>query len=172
MECTVLKLSFNDSPTFLTSEDFMSYMFNYYPRDNEIVLSETKNHGITFCYVKDNVLNTVNLAKNHNLSESHLALLSDNGTCYPSTTFKVQDGYGYATKRGLSSSDNDNYISTNSKTYTIDDVLTSYNDSSKEFWELDSSEQYSTELGQWFHTHIDSNLSKGYTLLEFIENNP
>jgi len=202
MECTVLKLSFNDSPTFLTSEDFMSYMFNYYPRDNEIVLSETKNHGITFCYVKDNVLNTVNLAKNHNLSESHLALLSDNGTCYPSTTFKVQDGYGYATIRvhdytGSSDEMNllftrlvaygecnvnndpktttgelDNYISTNSKTYAIDDVLTSYNDSSKEFWELDSSEQYSTELGQWFHTHIDSNLSKGYTLLEFIENNP
>lgn len=200
MECTVFKLSINESPTFLNTQDFMSYMFNYHARDEEIVLNETKNHGITFLYLKDNVLHTINLVKNHNLSESHLALLSDNGTCYPSTMMKVEDGVN-ATLRvhdytGSSDEMNllftrliacgecnmngdykttleelDNYISTNSKTYTIDDVLTTYNDSSKGFWELDSSDQYSSEIGQWINTHIDSNISTGYTLLEFIENN-
>lgn len=200
MECTLFKLSFIESPTFLNTQDFMSYMFNYYARDEEIVLSETKNHGLTFLYLKDNTLHTINLAKNHNLSESHLALLSDNGTCYPSTTTKVEDGKN-ATLRvhdytGSSDEMNllftrliaygecnmnnehkktieelDNYISTNSKTYTVDDVFKTYDNSSTEFWELDSSDQYSTEIGQWFHTHMDSKITKGYTLLEFIENN-
>ena len=68
--------------------------------------------------------------------------------------------------------DLDDWISTNSKSYTIDDVLEKSNgqyEYSEHWGFLDSSSYFSNEIGNWFVSHIDSNLSETYTQNEFIE---
>jgi len=201
MKCSVLKLTLIDPPdpsiTLSDAEDFLAYLFNYYPRETEIVIEDDKNHGIGFFYLKDNVLYCISFRKNNNISESNLILISNNGTCFPSKFFKVEIGkhasldiYDYTgnsdetdtllTRLAAFGECNingdlkttigeiDTWISDNSKTYTIDDMEPGV---SKIFWSLDSSEHFSNELGQWFQTHINSNLSESYALVDFIENN-
>ena len=202
MECFVLKLTLNDSPTFSNAQDFDSYLLNNYYRETDIVIENNNNDCMSFFYCKENVLYSVFFVKdNLNLFGPDVMQITDDGTCYPSTAYKVEtenhanlDIHYYTgntdemadlftrmaafcecyqnNDEKTTLTDLDDWISTNSKSYTIDDVLEKSNgqyEYSEHWGFLDSSSEFSGEVGNWFTTHIDGNLGKIFTLSEFIE---